>query len=127
MRSRGFGSESVQCLRVYVRVVQSRVCISVCKLWMFFSPQLRVWKRIYVNVPVCATPRPGGISLHLKGRLCRLVCLLLRNVFFNHWICSCHFSVRVHVAVHSGSSAHTVAGQPRRTCACAVRLYARPC
>lgn len=48
----------------------------------FFPPQLRVWKRIYVNVPVCATPRPGGISLHLKGRLCRLVCLLLRNVFF---------------------------------------------
>lgn len=66
MRSQGFGSESVQCVRVYVRFVQFCLCICVCKLWMFFPPVQGVETyAIYVNVPLCATPRPGCIS-HLK-------------------------------------------------------------
>lgn len=68
-RSQGFGSESVQCLRVYVRFVQFCLCICVCKLWMFFpSPGCGNVCHIYVNVALCATPRTGCIP-HLKGCL----------------------------------------------------------
>lgn len=67
LRSQGFESESVQCLRVYVRFVQFCLCVCVCKLWMF-SPSSGCGDvcLINVNASLCAAPRAGSIS-HLTG------------------------------------------------------------